>query len=72
MTNNQKLSVEATEFILGNLAESDFVSNAGFNALKELGEYALDIATDIATIFDGRKPNNTEWREMSEAFFDAD
>ena len=64
MTNNQTLAVKAVKLILDNLVESDFVSNVGFNGIKELREYSLDIASDISETFDGRYTTLYEMEEM--------
>jgi hypothetical protein len=65
MTNNQKLALEAVNKFMGSLTASDFVTAYGTKATQGIKEYQLDIALDIAEVFDGRRANEAEVFEMS-------
>jgi hypothetical protein len=63
-------AIDATTRILDGLASSDFVTNSGANAVKELRCYGSDIACDIFTVFAGRDPNENERASFVAAFPD--
>lgn len=48
-------AVRATNRLLGNLAESDFVTHSGSHAINEIRNYREDIAVDIFSTFVGRE-----------------
>lgn len=64
MNNNvYQLAIDATERVLDNLAQSDFVTHCGAHGIVELRKYGADIAADIYAVFAG-EPTNQQQREM--------
>lgn len=55
-----KLALAATDKILANLRDSDFVSMHGHSPVDTLISYRLDIAGDIFESFVGRPMNEAE------------
>ena len=53
-------AVNATNRVLGNLAESDFVTHSGSHAINELRKYREDMAIDIFSTLIGREAAEEE------------
>lgn len=69
MVNETLLKADkAVRKFLNNLAQSDFVNNAGSLAMKELREYTADMTDDIFEVFEGRRPTAEETSELIKSY----
>jgi hypothetical protein len=66
--NLHQLSIDATERMLDNLRQSDFVTHAGLLAMVELRKYGADIAGDMYAVFAGEPPNLLQIEAFVRAF----